>query len=263
MESCWTLDPGVYYLVTNELRLFNGNQPHCTLPFKGERYSLIYFSSSGHDRIGLPKDVQQCKAGKVLSTADGAAITCLPPRGVRDAAREFEYTFGYHVLVRRPSYRVGASMAWRWTSMALTRRWREDTHTHTDKDTKNTQVTTEERCAYAVSSLTRGARTGRRTRCAKLVKRERSRRDAGTEQHLPRPEIGLRATTFSSLARPRPRLLRREPVRGVPQGLRGAIVGVVMSMRRTRGHQGRQDLRAFGHLSGLLSKWPVGGARVR
>ena len=36
--------------------------------------------------------------------------------------------------------------------MALTRRWRER-HTHTDKDTKTTQVTTEERCAYAVSSL--------------------------------------------------------------------------------------------------------------
>ena len=56
----WTADRGVLPC-RNELRLFNGNQPHCTLPFKGERYSLIYFSSSGHDRMA-PKDVQQCEA---------------------------------------------------------------------------------------------------------------------------------------------------------------------------------------------------------
>ena len=36
-----------------QLQLFNGNQPHATLPIvgKGERYSLIFFSTSGHDRL--------------------------------------------------------------------------------------------------------------------------------------------------------------------------------------------------------------------
>ena len=38
----WTADRGVLPC-RNELRLFNGNQPHCTLPFKGERYSRFIF----------------------------------------------------------------------------------------------------------------------------------------------------------------------------------------------------------------------------
>ena len=132
----WTADRGVLPC-RNELRLFNGNQPHCTLPFKGERYSLIYFSSSGHDRMA-PKDVQQCEALGFCRLPTAPLSHVYRPAEFATPHKEFEYTFGYHVLLRRPSYRVGASMAWRWTSMALTRRWREETHTQRQRHKKNT-----------------------------------------------------------------------------------------------------------------------------
>ena len=81
----WTADRGVLPC-SNELRLFNGNQPHCTLPFKGERYSLIYFSVFRT----RPHGSQRCTTVRsfgVLSTTDGAAVPRLPARGVRDAAQ--------------------------------------------------------------------------------------------------------------------------------------------------------------------------------
>lgn len=56
----WTHDRGVLPC-KSEVRLFNGNQPHCTLPFAGERFSLIFFSSSGHDRMA-PRDAAQLRA---------------------------------------------------------------------------------------------------------------------------------------------------------------------------------------------------------
>ena len=82
-----------------------------------------------------PKDVQQCEALGFCRLPTAPLSHVYRPAEFATPHKEFEYTFGYHVLSRRPSYRVGASMAWRWTSMALTRRWRER-HTHTDKDTK-------------------------------------------------------------------------------------------------------------------------------
>ncbi len=115
----WTADRGVLPC-RNELRLFNGNQPHCTLPFKGERYSLIYFSSSGHDRMA-PKDVQQCEALGFCRLPTAPLSHVYRPAEFATPHTEFEYTYGYHVLVRRPSYRVGASMA-------------SHTHTHTGHD---------------------------------------------------------------------------------------------------------------------------------
>ena len=81
----WTADRGVLPC-RREVRLFNGNQPHCTLPFKGERYSLIYFSSSGHDRMARA------------------------PRGGRgDAAAETRRVRGR--VAATPRLRLGASSA--------------------------------------------------------------------------------------------------------------------------------------------------------
>ena len=153
------------------------------LPFKGERYSLIYFSSSGHDRMA-PKDVQQCEALGFCRLPTAPLSHVYRPAEFATPHKEFEYTFGYHVLLRRPSYRVGASMAWRWTSMALTRRWREETHTHTDKDTKNKHRSRRRNAAPTPSrrlnGVARGLGAARDAR--KLVKRERSpaRRSAPT-----------------------------------------------------------------------------------
>ena len=91
----WTADRGVLPC-RNELRLFNGNQPHCTLPFKGERYSLIYFSSSGHDRMA-PKDVQQCEALGFCRLPTAPLSHVYRPAEFATPHKEFEYTFGYHV----------------------------------------------------------------------------------------------------------------------------------------------------------------------
>ena len=132
----WTADRGVLPC-RNELRLFNGNQPHCTLPFKGERYSLIYFSSSGHDRMA-PKDVQQCEALGFCRLPTAPLSHVYRPAEFATPHKEFEYTFGYHVLLRRPSRHRRASCpgeelvagffpdfgAVRTATMA-SRRWRE------------------------------------------------------------------------------------------------------------------------------------------
>ena len=91
----WTADRGVLPC-RNELRLFNGNQPHCTLPFKGERYSLIYFSSSGHDRMA-PKDVQQCEALGFCRLPTAPLSHVYRPAEFATPHKEFEYTWGYHV----------------------------------------------------------------------------------------------------------------------------------------------------------------------
>ena len=127
----WTADRGVLPC-RNELRLFNGNQPHCTLPFKGERYSLIYFSSSGHDRMA-PKDVQQCEALGFCRLPTAPLSHVYRPAEFATPHKEFEYTFGYHVLLRRPSYRVGASMAWGWTYKVPRSVDGVETHTHTHR----------------------------------------------------------------------------------------------------------------------------------
>lgn len=90
----WTADRGVLPC-RNECRLFNGNQPHCTLPFKGERYSLIYFSSSGHDRMA-PQHVAQCEALGFTRLPTGPLAHVYRPSEFATPHKEFEYTFGFH-----------------------------------------------------------------------------------------------------------------------------------------------------------------------
>mmetsp|Transcript_7548 Transcript_7548/g.11309 ORF Transcript_7548/g.11309 Transcript_7548/m.11309 type:complete len:977 (+) Transcript_7548:51-2981(+) len=94
----WTLDRGIVLprgdASAND-RVFNGNQPHCTLAFRGERYSLIFFSTAGHDRMN-PQDAQ------VLDVLGFR----LPPKRLTHVYMsntfpaphlEHNYTFGFHV----------------------------------------------------------------------------------------------------------------------------------------------------------------------
>ena len=130
----WTADRGVLPC-RNELRLFNGNQPHCTLPFKGERYSLIYFSSSGHDRMA-PKDVQQCEALGFCRLPTAPLSHVYRPAEFATPHKEFEYTYGYHVccgvlhaidarrVQERSPWLVSFSISGHAVEQMQARRWR-------------------------------------------------------------------------------------------------------------------------------------------
>jgi len=39
--------------VKNTWYEFDGNMPHCTMPFAGDRYTLIYFINQGYEKINL------------------------------------------------------------------------------------------------------------------------------------------------------------------------------------------------------------------
>ena len=145
---------------------------------------------------------------------------------------------------RRPSFRVGASDG--VEVAALTRRGRGD-DTHTDKDTKNTQVTTEERAPRRVliKRVARGLGAARDARACKA--RAKPGETLGPESICP----GLKLC----YARLRSAVLRGRDRDGYgesqsaecPKGLRGAIVGVVMSHERTRG-QVIKDGKTYEHL---------------
>jgi len=70
---------------------FDGNIPHCTLPFTGTRYSLIYFTNSKYEKLGInPHPSRICRGIKpeaieYLKTETGIP---LPPAGL--TKREYD-----------------------------------------------------------------------------------------------------------------------------------------------------------------------------
>ena len=109
----WCLDRGV--LPCHERpQVFNGNQPHCTLPFEGERYSLIFFSTAGHDRLA-PRDA------KILDYLGFHLPTERLTHSYKAAGfpvphLERDYTFGFHVTTEERCDAAKQALA----------NWRED-----------------------------------------------------------------------------------------------------------------------------------------
>merc|ERR1712113_661360 len=48
------------YDIKNNTLVFDGNRAHEVEAFKGDRYSVVYFSASGYDKV-KPKDVKTLK----------------------------------------------------------------------------------------------------------------------------------------------------------------------------------------------------------
>ena len=112
----WSYDRGVLPC-KGEVKLFNGNQPHCTLPFKGERFSLIFFSSSGHDRMA-PKEAMWLEALGFARLPTGTLSHSYRADEFASPHMEHPYTFGFHVTTEeRCAYATKSLEAWRedWT----------------------------------------------------------------------------------------------------------------------------------------------------
>ena len=59
-----------------------------------------------------PKDVQQCEALGFCRLPTAPLSHVYRPAEFATPHKEFEYTFGYHVLLRRPSYAIDARLVW-------------------------------------------------------------------------------------------------------------------------------------------------------
>ncbi|KAK7230829.1 acetylcholine-gated cation-selective channel [Aureococcus anophagefferens] len=82
--NLWTHDRGLLRVdgASRGARYFNGNMPHMTMPFDGERYSLIYFC---------------CGNWGSLSRADEAALCDMGFRFPPEASKAFEYEYGFQI----------------------------------------------------------------------------------------------------------------------------------------------------------------------
>ena len=209
----WTADRGVLPC-RNELRLFNGNQPHCTLPFKGERYSLIYFSSSGHDRMA-PKDVQQCEALGFCRLPTAPLSHVYRPAEFATPHKEFEYTYGYHVccgvlhaidarrVQERSPWLVSFSISGHAVEQMQARRWRRrvdgvkwwrETHTQRQRHEKNTGHDGRALRLRRVVPKRVARGLGAARDAGGVCSAREAGRDVGTEQYLSGPQARLRAT---------------------------------------------------------------------
>ena len=56
----WGQEFGAVDLKGGKWVTFDGNMPHCTLPFKGTRYTLIYFINQSY-QIMQPACLKYCK----------------------------------------------------------------------------------------------------------------------------------------------------------------------------------------------------------
>ena len=200
----WSYDRGVLPC-KGEVKLFNGNQPHCTLPFKGERFSLIFFSSSGHDRMA-PKEAMWLEALGFARLPTGTLSHSYRADEFASPHMEHPYTFGFH-------------------------------------------VTTEERCAYATKSLEAWREDwtpGVDDMAAACAARRKPGEVLGPDSVCPGLKLGY--------ARLRSPTLRGDDRDGAgPSGqaecprvvagedLRGPLVGVVMSLERSREAMIKQD----------------------
>jgi hypothetical protein len=63
---------------------FDGNEPHCTLPYTGTRYTLIYFTHQSYSKLGGVQR-ENIAAGEPISSKGGSQVgmgvhsICTPP----------------------------------------------------------------------------------------------------------------------------------------------------------------------------------------
>jgi hypothetical protein len=77
----------------NKWLTFDGNIPHCTLPYSGTRYTLIYFTQQSYDLLGRAVDIQDDDGA--WRQGEEAEKECLdgwgfpiPPPGLKKAEYE-------------------------------------------------------------------------------------------------------------------------------------------------------------------------------